>query len=182
MDRPLTDTIMDGELVTDIDPKTNEVSTEVQSTGHEEQSGVSESVHGGRGRDGSTDTTSARPHIHLHITLRIYSETPLRPQATLRFYAFDCLVINGENIMSKPLEKRFGRLKMWIVDPFIKALRDVPEWAGALPFDLIAKKQELSYHIKQVLDVHVPALQHGHDGLIFTCSESAYTPGTDEKM
>lgn len=29
-------------------------------------------------------------------------------QACLRFYAFDCLVLHSENIMSKSLEKRFG--------------------------------------------------------------------------
>ena len=47
---------------------------------------------------------------------------------------------------------------------------------------VLEKEQELSYHISQVLDVHSPQLQHGHDGLIFTCAESSYVPGTDEKM
>jgi mRNA guanylyltransferase len=47
---------------------------------------------------------------------------------------------------------------------------------------VLAKKQELSYHIAQVLNVHVPQLQHGHDGLIFTCVETEYVAGTDEKM
>lgn len=55
-------------------------------------------------------------------------------------------------------------------------------WREQLPFDLVDKQQELAYHIKQVLDVHVPKLQHGHDGLIFTCAESPYVAGTDEKM
>lgn len=36
------------------------------------------------------------------------AKAPADIQASLRFYAFDCLVINGENIMAKPLEKRFG--------------------------------------------------------------------------
>jgi len=29
-------------------------------------------------------------------------------QETLRLLAFDCLVVDNENVMSKPLEKRYG--------------------------------------------------------------------------
>ncbi|ORY25741.1 putative mRNA guanylyltransferase [Naematelia encephala] len=123
---PLTDTVLDGELVIDIDPKTG---TQV-----------------------------------------------------LRYYAFDCLVLNGDNIMKKTLISRFGRLREWVVKPFERALRDLPEWRDNLPFEVVAKKQELSYNISQVLNVHIPQLQHGHDGLIFTCAESEYFPGTDEKI
>jgi hypothetical protein len=47
---------------------------------------------------------------------------------------------------------------------------------------IVAKKQELSYHVAEVLRTHIPQLQHGHDGLIFTCAESEYVLGTDEKM
>lgn len=47
---------------------------------------------------------------------------------------------------------------------------------------VLAKEQLKSYYISQVLEVQVPQLQHGHDGLIFTCVESSYVPGTDEKM
>jgi mRNA guanylyltransferase len=74
------------------------------------------------------------------------------------------------------------RLKNWIVEPFNRALKQYPEWRENLPFEIIAKEQQLSYHIKQVVDVFIPALQHGHDGLIFTCSESEYVMGTDDKM
>lgn len=63
-----------------------------------------------------------------------------------------------------------------------KADRIFPEWNARKPFEIVAKKQELAYHVSQVLNVHVPQLQHGHDGLIFTCAESAYVPGTDEKI
>lgn len=139
VDDPLTDTVLDGELVIDIDPRT----------------GVE----------------------------------------TLRYYAFDCLVLNGENVMKKPIVKRFAvgclveyhlltaqRLRDWVIKPLKKALQRFPEWKEQMPFEVVAKDQELSYHISQVLNVHVPKLQHGHDGLIFTCAESEYLPGTDDKM
>ncbi|KAI9638508.1 putative mRNA guanylyltransferase [Dioszegia hungarica] len=103
-------------------------------------------------------------------------------ESTLRFYAFDCLVLNGDKVVSKPIQSRFGRLKSWIVEPFNRALAQYPEWRDDLPFEVVAKEQLLSYHMKTVLDVHVPALQHGHDGLIFTCAESEYVMGTDEKI
>ncbi|OCF40157.1 mRNA guanylyltransferase [Kwoniella heveanensis CBS 569] len=126
IDNPLGETILDGELVIDVDPKTG--------------------------------------------------------AETLRFYAFDCLVLNGENIMKKPLLSRYGRLRDWVIKPFEQSLSKYPEWRDALPFQVVAKEQELSYHLGHVLKVHIPKLQHGHDGLIFTCVESEYVPGTDEKI
>lgn len=122
----MTDTILDGELVIDIDPQTN--------------------------------------------------------KQTLRFYAFDCLVLGGENIMSKPLIKRYARLREWVVAPLKKALQRYPDWKEKAPFEIVAKPQELSYCVNQVLETHIPKLQHGHDGLIFTCAESEYVPGTDPKI
>jgi hypothetical protein len=47
---------------------------------------------------------------------------------------------------------------------------------------IVAKKQELSYAIETVVNDQIPALKHGHDGLIFTCAESSYVAGTDENM
>lgn len=44
------------------------------------------------------------------------------------------------------------------------------------------KRQELAYGIRAVFQEHLPSLQHGNDGLIFTSAEACYTPGTDRKM
>jgi mRNA guanylyltransferase len=41
---------------------------------------------------------------------------------------------------------------------------------------------ELAYGIEAVFRDHIPSLEHGNDGLIFTSAESGYTPGTDPKM
>ncbi|BEI85152.1 hypothetical protein CcaverHIS002_0505530 [Cutaneotrichosporon cavernicola] len=104
---------------------------------------------------------------------------PLTKNQTLRFYAFDCLVLGGENIMTKPLVKRYARLRDWVIAPMKRALQRFPEWKGSAPFEILAKPQELSYCVRQVLETHIPNLQHGHDGLIFTCAESEYVTGTD---
>lgn len=44
------------------------------------------------------------------------------------------------------------------------------------------KHMEVSYAIEWMFKVILPKLKHGNDGLIFTCRESAYRFGTDEKM
>lgn len=130
----------------------------------------------------------------------------------MRLYAFDCLVIHGENIMRKPLQSRFGvgRSVSFAVSAGLMDSGYETGWSrlstrvygiiqsgraslrlrecrcrriGAqLTTRLIAKKQELAYHIGQVWNVHIPQLHHGHDGLIFTCAESSYVSGTDDKM
>ena len=58
-------------------------------------------------------------------------------QHKLRYYAFDCLVHNGINIMDRNIEKRFGRLKMWVIEPFQKGLKRTPQWKDELPFEYV---------------------------------------------
>lgn len=33
---------------------------------------------------------------------------PFSGQETLRYLAFDCLVVDGQNVMQRPLDKRYG--------------------------------------------------------------------------
>jgi mRNA guanylyltransferase len=78
-------------------------------------------------------------------------------------------------------------------------LKDHPHMAAGSPFEYVAfltsgtkminsipsikvKPIRFSYHIKEVFSVDIPALQHGHDGLIYTCVNTPYTPGTDNNM
>lgn len=41
---------------------------------------------------------------------------------------------------------------------------------------------QLAYGLDAVLKTHLPQLEHGNDGLIFTCLNSGYVTGTDPKM
>lgn len=41
---------------------------------------------------------------------------------------------------------------------------------------------ERAYAIEKVLKEDLPQLQHGNDGLIYTCAETGYVVGTDERM
>ncbi|GAA5927103.1 hypothetical protein JCM1841_006048, partial [Sporobolomyces salmonicolor] len=100
-----------------------------------------------------------------------------------RLLVFDCLVLDSENLMEKSLLKRYGRLKEFVMKPYDKIQATLPpDVIAQQPFEVVLKKQELSYGIEAVFRDHVPALMHGNDGLIFTSAEAPYTPGTDPKI
>ncbi|GAA6010437.1 hypothetical protein JCM11491_006938 [Sporobolomyces phaffii] len=108
---------------------------------------------------------------------------PVTGQHIPRLLVFDCLVLDSENLMEKPLLKRYGRLKEFVMKPYDKAQKSLPpDVVLQQPFQVVLKKQELAYGIEAVFRDHVPALMHGNDGLIFTSAESPYTPGTDPKI
>ncbi|GJJ12571.1 hypothetical protein Clacol_006814 [Clathrus columnatus] len=73
------------------------------------------------------------------------------------------------------------RMKEWFFKPYEKVLREIPALRER-PFDIQIKPMELSYHVDKVIREDVPKLQHETDGLIYTCAESAYVVGTDERI
>ncbi|KAH9857131.1 mRNA capping enzyme, catalytic domain-containing protein [Lenzites betulinus] len=101
---------------------------------------------------------------------------------TLRFLAFDCLVVDDTNVMDRTLEKRYGRLQMWIEKPFLKMMNDHPHVAATQPFDFKVKDVKPSYRVEDVFNIDIPRLQHGNDGLVYTCVSTPYAPGTDPNI
>lgn len=73
---PLRSSLIDGELVIDVDPVTRRVRV-----------------------------TRISSSIQAYRALG---------QEKMRFLAFDCLVIDDENVMSKTLDKRYGVRVLWI--------------------------------------------------------------------
>ncbi|KAG6335849.1 hypothetical protein ID866_3239 [Astraeus odoratus] len=107
---------------------------------------------------------------------------PQTQRETLRYLAFDCLVFNGENVMSKTLDKRYWRLKEQFYLPWSRAIKELPGLRNRIPFDIKVKSISFSYGIEDVFRITIPSLQHGNDGLIYTCTETPYVPGTDPNI
>ncbi|KIO17865.1 hypothetical protein M407DRAFT_32462 [Tulasnella calospora MUT 4182] len=107
---------------------------------------------------------------------------PVTRRETLRLLAFDCLAVDGVCVMEKSLTSRYGKLQQWVLKPFAAMLKDMPALAADLPFDLKVKRMERSYSIATVLNEVIPKLQHGHDGLIYTCATTKYVVGTDTTL
>jgi len=61
-------------------------------------------------------------------------------------------------------------------------IQDHPQMATLQPFEIKVKDISFSYHVEKVFAVDIPALQHGNDGLIYTCVSTPYVPGTDKNM
>ncbi|SPO02826.1 related to mRNA guanylyltransferase [Cephalotrichum gorgonifer] len=96
-----------------------------------------------------------------------------------RFLLFDCLVIDGKNIMERPLDKRLAYMKEHIYAPYKKLFQEFPEELQYQPFEVRMKDMQLSYGMEMMFKDVLPHLKHGNDGLIFTCRTSSYRHGTD---
>ncbi|RPD66409.1 mRNA capping enzyme, alpha subunit [Lentinus tigrinus ALCF2SS1-6] len=107
---------------------------------------------------------------------------PRTQQETLRYLAFDCLVVDDQCVMSRPLDKRYGRLTAWMYKPYQKMMHDHPHMARQQPFEFKVKDVKFSYRVEDVFNIDIPALQHGNDGLIYTCVNTPYAPGTDQNI
>ncbi|KAL7007850.1 Dcp1p-Dcp2p decapping enzyme complex alpha subunit [Cystobasidiomycetes sp. EMM_F5] len=123
--------------------------------------------------------------MHSNVVLDgelVIDTDPKTGRRTLCLLTFDCLVVGEENLMHKPLSSRYGRLKEWIVKPHHKLLAMYPDMVKHAPFQVKLKPMELAYGIQAVFKEHLPKLQHGNDGLIFTGAEAPYTSGTDPRI
>lgn len=99
----------------------------------------------------------------------------------MRLLLFDALVVDGQNMSQRPLTKRYGRLHSMVYPPLVQYLQQTHHAAAAMPYEIKIKHMDLAYGVPEVLQ-RMPHLEHGNDGLIFTCLHSGYTFGTDEKI
>ncbi|KAI9143388.1 mRNA capping enzyme, catalytic domain-containing protein [Paraphysoderma sedebokerense] len=99
----------------------------------------------------------------------------------LRYLIFDCMVVDGKNLMSRPLTKRLGYFTDFILRPYQQMLKRKPELARLIPFSIELKPMQLSYGMQKVFE-EIPHLKHKSDGLIFTSSISGYHAGTDQNI
>jgi mRNA guanylyltransferase len=100
-------------------------------------------------------------------------------RTVIKFFVFDCLVLDNTILMERPLDKRLGYFQQNVLAPYKKLLKAHPD--QSMPFTLDGKSNEFSYGLEKMFRETIPQVKkiHGNDGLIFTCRQSAYCPGTD---
>lgn len=112
------------------------------------------------------------------LTERLTSFLPSHRER-ITYLIFDCLATDGENIMNRDFSRRLARIDNMIIRPLKLFYQQYPEAAADQPFQIEMKKMEFSYGMTMMFDHVLPALPHGNDGLIFTCKDTLYEPGTD---
>ncbi len=105
---------------------------------------------------------------------------PGRPPQKM-YLVFDCMVLDGERLMHRTLDKRLAYFRDRVYEPYVKFRRIYPEEA---PPDFIVdwKKMEFGYGTEKMFKETLPKLPHGNDGLIFTCRTTPYQFGTDQHI
>ncbi|CAD6501822.1 BgTH12-02068 [Blumeria graminis f. sp. triticale] len=96
-----------------------------------------------------------------------------------KYLVFDCMVLDGNSLMSRTLDKRLAYFKERIFDPYKQILKDYPQEVQHQHFLMELKSMQFSYAIELMFKQILPSLPHGNDGLIFTCRTSEYKFGTD---
>jgi mRNA guanylyltransferase len=100
----------------------------------------------------------------------------------LKYLVFDCLMLDGNSLMHRTLDKRLAYFRDKVYKPYKVLYEQYPEEIQHLPFVIEFKKMELGYGIEMMFRDILPTLPHGNDGLIFTCRNSPYKFGTDEHI
>lgn len=100
----------------------------------------------------------------------------------LKYLVFDCLVLDGNSLMHRTLDKRLAYFRDNVFEPYQALYKEFPQEKQYCPFDVEFKNQSLSYGVEMVFREILPNLPHGYDGLIFTCRNSAYQFGTDQHI
>ena len=116
-----------------------------------------------------------------------------------KFLVFDCLVLDGNVLMHRPLDKRLGYFKSFVLGPWKAWYKYMekhdPDYLLMHPpdnlppdmpfrpfsFQIEDKSTEFSYGLEKMFKEIIPKVKqlHGNDGLIFTCRDTPYHPGTD---
>ena len=100
----------------------------------------------------------------------------------MRYLVFDCLMLDGNSLMHRTLDKRLAYFKEKVYKPYRALYDKYPDEIQYLTFHVKFKEMEFSYAIEKMFSSILPSLPHGNDGLIFTCRNSPYKFGTDEHI
>ena len=99
-----------------------------------------------------------------------------------KYLVFDCLIIDGNSLMNRTLDKRLAYFKERIFDPYKQLLDDYPAEKQYMHFIVELKAMQFSYAVEMMFRQILPSLPHGNDGLIFTCRMTDYKHGTDQNI
>jgi mRNA guanylyltransferase len=130
------------------------------------------------------DDTFQSFHVDTLVDGELVNDTYPDGTQQLKFLVFDCLVLDGQSLMHRTLDKRLAYFKVKVLEPYRAMYRKFPEEKAHRPFAVEDKSTQFSYGIEMMFREIIPSVKqiHGNDGLIFTCRSTPYRIGTDEHI
>lgn len=130
------------------------------------------------------DPTFQKYHEATFLDGELVEDKPPNARPIMKFLAFDLLVVDTKDLRERPLDKRLGYLKEWILKPYQKYIATSKDVQSSQPFLFEDKKTEFSYSLQTMFNDIIPKVKllHGNDGLIFTCRATNYQSGTDKHI
>ena len=121
-------------------------------------------------------------HTRTIVDGELVLDTPADGEPIMKFLVYDCLILDGVNLTARTLDKRLAYFRENVYNPYRELYQKYPEELNYVPFQLEVKEMQLGYGIEMIFKDVLPKLQHGNDGLIFTCRETSYQFGTDQHI
>ncbi|CAF9905405.1 MAG: hypothetical protein GOMPHAMPRED_003160 [Gomphillus americanus] len=121
-------------------------------------------------------------HVDTIVDGELVNDLEKDGSVTMKYLVFDCMVLDGQPLLDRILDKRLGYFRERVHKPFVRCFEEFPEDRAHLPFYVDFKHMERSYGLQVVFDEILPNLPHGNDGLIFTNRNTPYHPGTDPNI
>ena len=122
-------------------------------------------------------------HVNTLLDGELVNDTLPDGRIQLMYLVFDCLVLNNDPVMQLTLDKRIGRFRDIVYEPYRKLFFEMyPQEQEHQEFLVDWKRMERSYGIEKMFKETLPKLPHGNDGLVFTCRTTPYQFGTDQHI
>ncbi|KAE8416819.1 mRNA capping enzyme, catalytic domain-containing protein [Aspergillus pseudocaelatus] len=123
-------------------------------------------------------------HVDTLVDGELVNDTYEDGTQQLKYLVFDCLVLDGQSLMHRTLDKRLAYFKEKVLKPYNALYQRFPEEKQHRVFAVEDKSTQFSYGIEMMFREIIPKVKkiHGNDGLIFTCRSTPYRIGTDEHI
>ncbi|KAJ5929273.1 hypothetical protein N7454_007121 [Penicillium verhagenii] len=122
------------------------------------------------------DDTFQSYHVDTLVDGELVNDIYEDGSQQLKYLVFDCLVLDGQSLMHRTLDKRLAYFKEKVLKPYNAMYRKFPDEKKHRAFAVEDKSTQVSYGIEMMFREIIPAVKqiHGNDGLIFTCRSTPY--------
>jgi mRNA guanylyltransferase len=130
------------------------------------------------------DDTFQQFHVDTLVDGELVNDSYEDGTTQLKYLVFDCIVLDGQSLMHRTLDKRLAYFKEKVLKPYNALYQRFPEEKQHRAFAVEDKSTQFSYGIEMMFRDIIPRVKkiHGNDGLIFTCRSTPYKIGTDEHI